>query len=325
MGGGKETYMKIIYTKNHALHNPPYEIYDGVKEPYAECADRLSSIVAALREKGYRLTAPQTFPQAYITALHQDAYVGYLKKRSANLKKDEVLYPSYFLMDTYTPITNGTFTAAKSAVNVALTGAQCILNGERVVYSLCRPPGHHAEYKNTGGYCYFNNAALAADYLSQTGKVAILDIDFHHGNGTQALFYDRDDVLYVSLHADPRVRFPYSSGITDEIGEGKGKGFTRNYPLPLGTTNRQYHQTLRKALNDVQSFHPDFLIVSLGFDTSEHDPIGGFKLTTPFYQTIASDIATLNLPTLLVQEGGYAVAELGNMACSFLSGFAALS
>jgi acetoin utilization deacetylase AcuC-like enzyme len=228
-------------------------------------------------------------------------------------------------MDTYTPITSGTFSAAKSSVDVALTGAARVLGGERVVYSLCRPPGHHAEYKVMGGYCYFNNAAIAANYLSKHGKVAILDIDFHHGNGTQALFYDREDVLYVSLHADPRVRFPYSSGFAEETGDGKGQGFTKNYPMLLGTTNTQYLHSLRNALSDVQSFHPDFLVVSVGFDTSEHDPIGGFKLTTPFYQTIGREISSLELPTLLIQEGGYAVSELGHMACSFLSGFAALS
>lgn len=310
----------VIYSEEHTLHNPPFEIYDGVKESYAEKAERLHMIVSSLREQGVVIEEPLQFSRRNIENLHQKAYVDFVQRRSESLQENDVLYPSYFLMDTYTPLTPGTYRAALSSVNVALTGAEKILQGEHVVYSLCRPPGHHAEQKAMGGYCYFNNAAIAANYLSQKGTVAILDIDFHHGNGTQQLFYERSDVLYVSLHADPKVRFPYSSGFASERGQGKGEGYTKNYPLPLGTTDEDYLQVLRKALSDIQTFSPDFLVVSLGFDTYEKDPIGGFSLTIPFYQVLGKEVMGLSLPTVLIQEGGYNISQLGNMAVRFLHG-----
>ena len=174
--------MNIIYTENHKRHNPPFEIYDGVKERYAEKAERLDVIVSELQRKGYGFTKPRRFPIKHIASLHQQEYISFIQRRSEGLKENEVLYPSYHIMDTYTPITPGTFSAAQSSVDVALTGATLVHKGERVVYSLCRPPGHHAEQKEMSGYCYFNNAAIAADYLSAFGKVAILAVDFHHGN-----------------------------------------------------------------------------------------------------------------------------------------------
>ncbi|MDQ5900580.1 MAG: Hist deacetyl protein [Patescibacteria group bacterium] len=318
--------LPIIYTKKHKEHNPPYEIYDGVKESYAEKADRIESIVTTLKNNNFTsFMSPRRFSLDHIHALHQKVYVDFVRTRSKRLRDDEILYPSYFIMDTYSPITAGTYGAAYSSVNVALTGAELIIGGENIVYSLCRPPGHHAEQKMMGGYCYFNNAAIAAHYLAQHGKVAILDVDFHHGNGTQNLFYDRSDVLYVSIHADPKVKFPYSSGFSDEKGRGEGEGYTMNYPLPLGTTPQKYQKFLQRALSDIRIFKPDYLIVSLGFDTYEHDPIGGFQLTIPYYQSMAEDISTLKVPTLLVQEGGYNISDLGEMATSFLKGFEKLS
>ncbi len=313
--------IKIIYSKKHFGHDPQFEIYDGVYEPYAERAERITAIVIALREKGIRgFQSPASFPMEYIYEIHQKEYVRFLRRRSGSISENQTLYPSYFIMDTYTPITAKTFIAAKSASDVALTGAEIILRGERMAYALCRPPGHHADYKTMGGYCYFNNAAIAANYLSKHGRVAILDIDFHHGNGTQNIFYSRSDVAYMSIHADPRVRFPYSSGFSDERGKGDGIGFNKNYPLPLGTKNNQYLKTLKHALKEIHTFHPKFLVVSAGFDTYEKDPIGGFELSIPFYKTIGSEIAKLQLPTLIVQEGGYHIKDLGKIAVSFLCG-----
>lgn len=313
--------IKIIYSDKHSGHNPPYEIYDGKYEPYAEKAERITSIIKTLQENGVKaFFPPERFSIRYIHDIHQKGYVSFLSKRSAELKQSQVLYPSYFISDTYTPITHKTFEAAKSSIDVALTGAKHIFQGERIVYALCRPPGHHAEYKTMGGYCYFNNAAIAVNYLSEHGKVAILDIDFHHGNGTQSIFYNRSDVLYVSIHADPHKKFPYSSGFTYEKGVGKGTGFNRNYPLPLGTTDKQYLLTLRKALKDIKIFQPRFLVISAGFDTYEKDPIGGFKLSIPFYEVIGREISKLQFPTLIVQEGGYYIKDLGKIALSFLKG-----
>lgn len=314
--------MKIIYSNKHLKHNPPFEIYDGVKEPYAEKAERIESIAKTLKGKGLTdFISPIHFPLKNILEIHQKEYVDYLEDRSRKLKKTEILFPSNFIMDTYTPITNSTFDVAIESADIALTGTKLILSGEKKVYSLCRPPGHHADHKTMGGYCYFNNAAVAANYLSNKGKVAILDIDFHHGNGTQNIFYERDDVFYVSIHADPHLKFPYGSGFIDERGKEKGLGFNRNYPLPLGITDKQYLKVLQKALKDVKKFNPKFLVVSAGFDTYEKDPIGGFKLTIPFYEIIGEEIAKLSLPTLVIQEGGYNVADLGKIAYSLLKGF----
>ncbi len=313
--------MKIIYSKKHCLHNPPYEIYDGKYEPYAEKADRLTSIVNTFRENGIKkFYNPYNFPLSYINKIHLKEYVAFLRRKSGQLGENEILYPSYFIMDTYTPVAHKTWEAARSAVDVALTGAKYLLDGEKIVYALCRPPGHHAESKNMGGYCYFNNAAIAADYLSERGKVAILDIDIHHGNGTQNIFYTRSDVFYVSIHADPREKFPYSSGFEREHGAGAGLGFNKNYPLPLGTTDKKYYPFLLKALRDIKKYNPKFLVLSAGFDTYEKDPIGDFKLTIPFYETIGRKIAQLHLPTVIIQEGGYHVEDLGKIALSLVRG-----
>ncbi len=313
--------MKIIHSNIHAKHNPKYEIYDGKKEPYAEKKARIESIITALRNNNFNeIVKPKEFSASHITSLHHSAYFNFIEYRTRHLNDEEDFYPSYFIMDTYTPLTKYTFIAAKEAVDIALTGAELIKNGEKYIYSLCRPPGHHAEKKSSGGYCYFNNAAIAADYLSSFGKVAILDIDFHHGNGTQNFFYERSDVYYISIHADPSVRFPYISGFKNEMGTGKGKGYTKNYPLPLKTSDDEYKKTLLKALKNIDSYSPKFLLVSAGFDTYEKDPIGGFALTKGFYKEIGELISKLELPTLVIQEGGYHVNDLGYIVVNFLQG-----
>ncbi len=314
--------MVIIYTDAHLAHNPPYEIYDGELEPYADKADRAEVIVNELRHQNLGpIISPARFPEDHIYAVHQKQYVEFIKNRSSKLPQKGILYPSYFITDTYAPVVKGTYKAAAAAVNCALTGAQKVLHGEQVVYSLCRPSGHHASHHTMGGYCYFNNAAIAAHYLSAHGRVAILDIDFHHGNGTQDAFYDRRDVLYVSLHAVPEERYPYSSGFITERGIGDGAGYNHNYPLPIGTDNDAYIAALDKALQDVTDFQPDFLVVSAGFDTFSEDPIGGFTLTKEVYQGIAEKIRDLHMPTLLLQEGGYHTKSLGQLVANFLSGF----
>ncbi|MFZ1248817.1 MAG: histone deacetylase family protein [Candidatus Saccharimonadales bacterium] len=315
--------MIIVYTDAHQQHQPPQEIYDGEYAPYAEVAARADSIIARLRSDNLgEVIEPGSYPLDHTLKVHQKEYVEFIKNRAEKLPANGVLYPSYFMTDTYAPITHGTFTAATKAVDAALTGADKVLAGEPTVYALCRPPGHHAEHNKLGGYCYFNNAAIAADYMTQNGKkVAILDIDFHHGNGTQQAFYERADVLYVSIHADPNHMYPYSTGFTHETGAHEGQGYNKNYPLPLGTDDTAYQATLATALDDIKTFAPDYLIVSCGFDTYKDDPIGGFKLTVPGYAQMGSQIQTLGLPTLVVQEGGYCVEALGDMAASFLSAF----
>jgi acetoin utilization deacetylase AcuC-like enzyme len=315
--------MTIVYTNKHQLHRPPYEFYDGKRAVNADQAERADVIIAALREQSeHTIIAPKEFPLSHLYAIHHERYVSFLKDRSADLGDGrKVLYPSYFLSDTHAPVTGGTYEASLAAVNAALTGAELILKGELAVYALCRPPGHHAAHHTTGGYCYFNNAAIAAEYLSARGRVAILDIDYHHGNGTQDAFYDRESPLYISLHADPTDAYPFSSGFTDEKGYGPGVGYNINYPLPPETDNKLYLATLEKALNDIKKFRPDFLIVSAGFDTFEDDTIGGLGLTIPAYTEIGGMIHALDLPTLLVQEGGYDIPHLPVMTTNFLRQF----
>lgn len=313
--------LKIVYSPKHKLHNPKYEVYDGKKEDYSEILERIEMIRNSLKKnKIGEFIQPKIFPLQDIQKVHDKQYVNFLKNKSKGLNKSDNFFPSYFIIDTYTPITYGTFQAAKLAVDCALTGAEIIQKGEKLVYVLCRPPGHHAGVRNMGGYCYFNNAAIAADYLSKVGRVAILDIDYHHGNGTQQIFYDRKDVLYVSLHADPNKKYPYISGFKNEIGIGKGEGFNKNYPLPLDTSENFYRQTLQKALNDIVNFKPNYLVLSAGFDTYKKDPIGGFKLHTSFYKIIGQYIASLHFPTLIIQEGGYYLPDIGNNVLNLLKG-----
>lgn len=314
--------MKVVYTDAHRQHNPPFEIYDDVKVPYAETAARAEVIIATIREQQIGpIVSPRDHALRYIEAIHLPEYVRSLRRHSQQLDTNGVLYPSYFMSDTYAPVTPGTFAAARAAVDAALTGADLLLHEEAAVYSLCRPPGHHAAHHSMGGYCYFNNAAIAANYLSAHGRVAILDIDYHHGNGTQDAFYDRADVLYVSLHADPATAYPYGSGFAHETGRGKGRGFTVNVPLPKTTNDADYLRVLRTALGYIKKFAPEYLIVSAGFDTFIDDPIGGLRLTHHAYSSIGKAIAGLSLPTMIIQEGGYNVSHLGSIVGDFLKQF----
>ena len=313
--------MKIIYSPVHKKHAPRCEVYDGEESPYPEVPERIEMIrKGLLKNKLGEVMSPHSFPTKYIDAIHLSNYREFLSEKSKMLKKNSNFFASYFIMDTYAPLTQGTYLAAKEAVDVALTGAEYMRKGDKLVYALSRPPGHHAGYVNMGGYCYFNNAAIAAHFLSQFGKVAILDIDYHHGNGTQQAFYSRDDVLYVSLHADPHKKFPYISGFADEVGVEKGKGYTKNYPLPITTTEQKYLTTLEKTLTDIHAYDPKFLVLSAGFDTYKEDPTGGLGLSKDSYYTIGTRIASLSLPTLVVQEGGYNVEALGDIASHLIKG-----
>lgn len=226
-------------------------------------------------------------------------------------------------MDAGVPITAGTWAAVRGSVDVALTGAETLRQGQRAAFALCRPPGHHAAAGYMGGYCYLNNAAIAARYLRDHGaaRVAVLDVDYHHGNGTQSIFYRDSSVLFASIHGDPRAEYPYFLGFADELGEGEGLGFNHNYPLPRGTNWHDYGRALEDACQRVRSFGPDVLVVSLGVDTFEHDPISAFCLANADYLRIGEAIGRLGCPTLFVMEGGYAVADIGVNAVNVLQGF----
>jgi acetoin utilization deacetylase AcuC-like enzyme len=243
-------------------------------------------------------------------------------RRFGRHSPDALGEPGYYCFDLSGVIVPGTYAAARAAADTALSAADALLAGERHAYALCRPPGHHAGRDIYGGYCFLNNAAIAAHYLSPTNRVAVLDIDFHHGNGTQDIFYERADVLYVSIHADPARHYPYFVGLADERGAAAGEGFNLNLPLERGVSNERYLAALDQALEAVAAFAPRWLVVSAGFDTYAEDPVArnDFALTGEAFAQIGARIASLRLPTLHVQEGGYAVEALGDNVVSYLQG-----
>jgi acetoin utilization deacetylase AcuC-like enzyme len=203
-----------------------------------------------------------------------------------------------------------------------MTAANMVLYGERSAYALCRPPGHHAGRDFSGGYCYFNNTAIAAKILSVRGSVAVIDIDYHHGNGTQDIFWEDDRVLTVSIHCDPRMDYPYFVGFADEVGAGAGEGYNLNIPLPPGATGEWYQKALELAFDRIHLFDPWALVIAVGFDTYRDDPISKFDLNTSDYTAVAQRLRALNLPTVLVQEGGYNIEALGKNVVTFLQPFA---
>jgi len=263
---------------------------------------------------GTRPLIPDTFKLA--------AYAGpmALPQRSAAAHRRLGAY----CFDTATPIVAGTAVAARRAVDVALSTAQHVVDGEPLAYGLCRPPGHHAARGMLGGYCFFNNAAIVAEWLRRAagfGRIAILDVDYHHGNGTQQIFWERGDVLYVSLHADPDRAYPYYSGFAGEHGADEGAGTTLNLPLPAGTGIDPYAASLERGLDAIRAFDPDApLVLSLGFDTFEADPIGDLGLRTADYAVIGDLVRGLGMPVIALQEGGYAIDAIGANAVSFLRG-----
>jgi acetoin utilization deacetylase AcuC-like enzyme len=281
----------------------------------------------------FRRTVPFSYP------LHDEGFVAYLKKVCAGLPEGRSVYPyvfpirnaarmpddlpvrsGYYCIDTFTPLNRNAWLAARRAVGCALTAATAVLGGSRLAYALVRPPGHHAERRVFGGFCYLNNAAIAAHLLSKTGKVAILDIDYHHGNGQQDIFYERDDVLTVSLHGHPRFAYPYFSGFEDERGAGPGLGFNRNFPLPERVDGPTHARHLAEALAEIRAFAPRFLVVCLGLDTGKGDPTATWSLGAADFDRNGRMISALGLPTLVVQEGGYLTRSIGGHARHFFRG-----
>jgi acetoin utilization deacetylase AcuC-like enzyme len=337
--------MLIVSSHEHSLHHSAGELSDGVMMPAFEHPGRAASIAAALvaAQLGEN-RAPRRFGRDPILRVHDAAFVRFLEGahaawRERHEHRDALplsfVAPGmrrrcptdidgqlgYYCFDCGTPITAGTWQAATGAVDTALTAAAAVL--DEPAFALCRPPGHHAGSEFYGGYCYLNNAAIAAQYLRDqgAGRVAVLDVDYHHGNGTQEIFYGRDDVLFVSLHADPAMEYPFFSGYADEVGSGAGSGYTRNFPLPRGTAWTDYAVALATALDDIHGFGPDALVVSFGADTFERDPIGNFAITRDDFVRMGAAIGRLRRSTAIVMEGGYAVADLGANVAAFLRGF----
>lgn len=336
--------MRVICNPKHDLHVPSVEVENGAVIQCYESPTRLDAIHSALETAGlYTFEDPPVASDEAIATVHDPAYIAYLRETSAELRRargstPKVQWPTVFpygpnprvrgnralrgryCFDTYTPILGGTFAAALGGASAALHAAELLASGtEQCVYVLTRPPGHHAERDRCGGYCYFNNSALAAERLTKIGKVAILDLDVHHGNGTQHIFYERSDVLTVSIHGDPTGLYPFFSGFTDESGMGSGLGYNVNIPLQPGTGPKEYRLALAIASETIGKFQPTFLVLAFGADTHETDPIGGFKLPTSFYHEMGSTVRELKLPTVVTQEGGYTLEALGGCVAFFLT------
>jgi acetoin utilization deacetylase AcuC-like enzyme len=292
-----------------------------------------------LEQSPIERVATRRFAEEHLTAVHHPSLVAYLKAMGQRLDEKALIYPEvfpirrpdripraledragYFCADTFTPLTRNTYRAARDATDVALTAASLVAGGERLAYALCRPPGHHAERRIYGGFCYFNNSGVAAHYLSRLGKVALLDIDYHHGNGAQDIFYTRSDVFTLSIHGHPSHAYPNFSGYSDERGEGVGIGFNQNYPLEPPVDDERYLTVLDRALKLIERFDPRYLVVSLGFDIMPGDPTGAFAVGAQGMRRIARRLGHLGRPILIVQEGGYAVRNLRIGAQAFFAG-----
>lgn len=319
--------VKVVFSAGQAILHIP-------QRGYAESPARVEAVARVLESSPLvDFVKPRRFDERHIRAVHDAEYVDYMGRMCRTLKPGDLVYPyvfplrrpdrkpremavraGYYCMDTFTPLSSAAYDAARGAVDVALTGAFYLLHGHRVVYALCRPPGHHAERRVFGGFCYFNNAAIAADVLAHHGRVALLDVDYHHGNGSQDIFYERNDVLFVSIHGDPNRAYPHFSGFADESGAGAGEGFNLNIPLPERVNDEAYAGALSRALSAISRFEPRFLVMSLGFDIGKHDPTGDFSCTGKTFERIGAEVAALGVPVLVVQEGGYNTRQIGQHA-----------
>lgn len=337
--------MKAVFDERQWKHDPKHFMANGTVEPNPEQPERIKVLTRGAGEASCEFVAPEDHGAGPIGRVHSPEYLVFLEtihtrwkriegasdevipnihpdRRSASYPRSAVGQAGFHQADTACPIAAGTWEAAYWSAQTALTGADLVLGGERAVYALSRPPGHHAFGDLAGGFCFLNNSAIAAEHFNRAGKrAAILDVDVHHGNGTQGIFYERDDVLTVSIHADPVRFYPFFWGHEHERGEGRGRGYNLNLPLPRGTGDADYLKTLDTALARIRAFGADVLVVALGLDAYEKDPLKGLAVTTPGFGKIAEAIAEAGLPTLLVQEGGYLSKELGQNLTSFLKGF----
>ncbi len=326
----------LVVNDRHQIHH----VHD---RGYVESPVRVNVIRAELEKSGlFAAVSPRPFADRHLVAVHDADFVAYLRRACADVPEKKSLYPyvfpirnkarppkepsvlaGYYCIDTFTPLNRNAYPAARRAVDCTLTAAREILEGRRIGYALVRPPGHHAERRSFGGFCYFNNCAIAAHYLSAHGTVAILDIDYHHGNGQQDIFYRRSDVLTVSIHGHPRFAYPYFSGFEEEKGEGEGEGFNLNLPMPEKIDGERYRKALKKAIKRIEDFAPVFLVTALGLDPAKNDPTGTWSLTAQDFKKNGEMIGAMGLPTLVVQEGGYRTRTLGGNVVRFFQGLAA--
>jgi acetoin utilization deacetylase AcuC-like enzyme/GNAT superfamily N-acetyltransferase len=333
--GRSAEQIALVVNDRHSIHHVH-------EHGYVESPVRIRSILAELEKSGlFDPVKPRGFPDKHIYAVHDTDFVHYIRRACQQAPEGKSLYPyifpirnkmrppkepsvlsGYYCIDTFTPINQNAYPAARRGVDCALTAAREIIAGRRLAYALVRPPGHHAERRAFGGFCYFNNCAIAAQYLLSYGKVAILDIDYHHGNGQQDIFYRRSDVLTVSIHGHPNFAYPYFSGFPEDVGESEGEGFNLNLPLPEAVDGGKYRKALTQALQRITAFGPDFLILALGLDTAKADPTGSWTLTAEDFERNGRMIGELGLPVVVIQEGGYRSRTLGVNARKFFFGLA---
>lgn len=342
--------MISFYNPLHRGHAPVHEFYRGERVPCFENPIRAQYVEDALRERGHGLLLPNVDSTPVLSQVHASRYLAFLQTAweqwlalepgNATVQPFPSVWPvrslrsdvepdnfvaklGLYSMDNGTPMAEGTWQAAKAGADAVASAAARVAEGARAAFCCTRPPGHHAGPDFMGGYCFINNAAVAAQWLLNHGsaRVALLDVDYHHGNGTQSIFYDRSDVLFISIHGDPRTEYPFYLGHADETGEGAGAGCNLNLPLAAGTTAEEWFAALELACVRIAQYNADALVVSLGLDAFEDDPISRFALKTYDFTCLGERLAALGLPTVFVLEGGYAAAELGTNAVNVLDGF----
>lgn len=340
--------MITVFDETQRTHAPREFVVSGKLQPIPERPERIDMLIEGVRKLGGPIVSPPEIFGDTLLLVHDRRYIAFLStlwerwKRlpdasdtpSANVfalgrsSLPPAGYPEsvvgqcgYHLGDGSCPVTAQTWAAARASAATAAHGANLLLSGEQIVYALCRPPGHHAAADMAAGFCYFNNTAIAAEMLTRAGKrTAILDIDVHHGNGTEAIFYDRAEVLTVSIHAHPKRFYPFFWGYPEERGRGAGEGFNLNLPLERGTAIKAYLAALDIALKRIATFAPDVLVLAAGLDIAVDDPFKGFAIASPEFATIGSAIASLGKPMLVIQEGGYPSPSLGGNLASLLTG-----
>ncbi len=337
--------MKAVFDVAHIDHDPQFFLQRGKVRRTTEVPERADQLLAGLKTGHHDIRPPERFGLGPVSAVHTPEYLSFMAESyeawtalgdsgpeiipNIHPSRYPPTYPTsvvgragWHMADTACPIGPGTWKAAQLAADVALTATELVMAGERAAYALCRPPGHHAYADMAGGFCFLNNAAIAAQRLRcEHDRVVILDVDVHHGNGTQGIFYGRADVLTVSIHADPAHLYPFFWGHAEERGEAAGEGYNLNLPLAHGSGDDVFMAALEKAATRIRMFTPDALVLALGLDASEHDPYKALAVTTHGFERIGAAVARIGLPTVIIQEGGYLSPILGDNLAATLKGF----
>jgi acetoin utilization deacetylase AcuC-like enzyme len=339
--------MKVIFSDKQGDHNPQWYLSSGAQVRNPELPERADRLLAAALESGLQSEPPVDYGDDIISSIHSSRYIEFLRNiyprwslidgaakevipnvhpidRNDGYPQSAVGQVGFHVYDTSCPIALDTWHSARWSAMTAAHAANQVVAGASACYALSRPPGHHASQDLAGGFCYLNNSAIAAQQLlAEYSRVAIIDVDVHHGNGTQRIFYQRSDVLTVSIHTDPACFYPFYWGYANEIGDAEGRGYNVNIPLARGTGNEDYLRSLDEALQVVMRYSPEAIVIALGLDTHEDDPYRGMTITTPCFGRIGAKLASLARPTVIVQEGGYLSEALGRNLSSFLEGFQA--